>query len=642
MQDTRCVGNKLAAAIGAGLIGALSATTAVGWVEVGWSLREAVDAFVVSNLVIGMSFGLCGVLVVWHRSRHPVGWLFLVGGTCQVMSAAAAVGAEMTLDHHGPTVLARGLVTVFGVAWPIHIGICLPLSLMLLPDGTLPSPAWRPWFWLIALTSPLFVLENGNGHSDGTFPDGYLLLPVHGVWASLWSASEIRWALSMFVAVAALVVRYRRGDETMRRKLLWVVLGAGVLLIAVTPWALVSGTPLAVLFAIPLLPAGIAVAILRHGLLDVRLVLARGIAYLLLSALVLAAYAVLVLALSGVASALLAALLALPVRARLQTAVERLLYGARDDPARVATAVGGALHDLPAGIEAVRASLRLPYAGILTAEGTVVAAAGSTDGPTTTVPMPEGHALAVGLRPGEKALAPADERLLSMLIGPLAVAVSASTTASALQASREHLVAAREEERRRLRRELHDGVGTLLTGVVLAADAAGNLIGRRPDEAESLVRSIRSDLRSAVAEVRRLVDDLRPFAIDELGLVPALQARAEQTVRRVDGGDLQVSIDADLSEKLPAALEVAAYRIATEALTNVVRHSRASRVEVLVRTRAGQLEIDVLDNGPARPWKDGVGTASMSERAEELGGTCEHGPGPDGGIVRARIPLGAR
>jgi signal transduction histidine kinase len=635
------VGSKQVVTVGAVALAALTALTAAGWTAIGWSFREAVDAFVVSNLVIGLSFGLCGALIAWYRPRHPVGWLYLAGGTCQLLSAAAAVSAQAGIEHHWQPQLVRALVTVFEVAWPIHIGLCLPLSLMLLPDGHLPGRAWRPWFAFFAITSPMFVLENGNGHSDGTFPDGYLLLPVHGVWATVWTSSEIRWAASMLVGVLALTVRYRRGDDLVRRQLLWVVLGAGLVLVAVTPWALVAGTPLLVLFSIPVLPLAIAVAILRHGLLDIRLVIARSIAYLLLSALVLAVYALLVVALSGIASALVAALLALPLRARLQAAVERVLYGARDDPAQVATEVGGALHDLDAGVEAVRRSLRLRYVAVRSADATLVAEAGTADGPITTLPMPDGFTLRVGPRPGERELAPTDERLLAMLTGPLAVAVTASTAAAELRTSRERLVSAREEERRRLRRELHDGVGTLLTGVVLAADAAGNLISDQPGTAAELIASIRGDLRHAVAEVRRLVEDLRPLAVDELGLVRALEVRATQTVRRADGGVLQVEVQADLADDLPAALEVAAYRIATEALNNVVRHSQATRAVIRLRTRAGQLEIDVLDDGPVRPWKSGVGTTSMAERAEELGGTCDHGPGPAGGAVRARIPIGA-
>ena len=484
------------------------------------------------------------------------------------------------------------------------------------------------------------MLENGNGHSDGTFPDGLLLLPVSGAWSVLWSVSEARWVLSMLVGVAALVVRYVRGDEVVRRQLQWVVLAAGFVLAAVTPWALVAGTPLVVLFAIPLLPAGIAVAILRHGLLDIRLVLARGVAYLLLSGLVLAGYAVLVLVLSGVASALLVAMLALPLRARLQTAVERVLYGDRGDPARVAAEVGGVLPDLSAGLAAVRASMRLPYVAIRD-ERELLAASGHPGDELVDLPLGDGATLEIGLRLGERRLAPADARVLAMLSGPLAVAVSATSAARELQLARERLVTAREEERRRLRRDLHDGLGTLLTGIVLSADAAANTSAGQPAESAALLATVRSDLRTAVHEVRRLVDDLRPVAVDELGLVAALEVRVAQTVRRADGAPLEVTVETNVDRPLPAALEVAAYRIAAEALANVVRHADASRATVRVDVRNGALEVEVRDDGRAKAWGSGVGTASMRERAEELGGTCERGPGLNGGVVLARIPIGA-
>ncbi len=127
----------------------LAAVAGIAWAVVGWSFHEAVDAFVVSNLVIGLSFGACGALVAWYRPAHPVGWLYLVGGLCQALSAAAACLAELTIAHGDPLWLTRLLVTVFALAWPLHIGICLPLSLYLLPDGRLPSPRWRPWFVLV-------------------------------------------------------------------------------------------------------------------------------------------------------------------------------------------------------------------------------------------------------------------------------------------------------------------------------------------------------------------------------------------------------------------------------------------------------------------------------------------------------------
>ena len=570
-----------------------------------------------------------------------MGWLYLVGGVFQTMSAACAPLAQVTLDRGDALWLTRLLVTVFFLAWPVHIGVCLPLSLYLLPDGKLPSRRWRPWFVLFAATSPLFVLANGNGPSPGGAPDGFLLLPTGGAWSWLWSASEPLWVLTMLVGLGALATRYVKGDAVVRKQLLWVLLSAGFLVAAVAPWALVAGTPLVVLFGIPLLPAGIAVAILRHGLLDIRLVLARGVAYLLLSGVVLAGYAVLVLVLSGVASALLVALLALPLRVRLQTAVERVLYGDRGDPARVATAVGGALPDLSAGLEAVRVSMHLPYVAIRDRQRVVLGASGTAPAALVELPLGEDATLELGLRSGERRLAPADSRVLAMLSGPLSVAVSATAAAREVQLARERLVTAREEERRRLRRDLHDGLGTLLTGIVLSADAAANTSTSCPEESAALLASVRGELRAAVQEVRRLVDDLRPVAVDELGLVPALEVRAAQTVRRADGSPLHVVVETDLDQPLPAALEVAAYRIATEALTNVVRHADASLATIRVRVRDGALEVEVHDDGAAKPWGSGVGTASMRERAEELGGTCERGPGAHGGVVSARIPIGA-
>ncbi len=641
MPHTRLVRAKTVTAALTVLLCLLGFAAGLATWTAGWGPARAQDAFVVSNLVIGMSFGLCGALIAWNRPSHPVGWLFLVGGLGQTVSAAAAPLGELSAQDGQPLWVTRALVTAFLVAWPVHIGVCLPLSLMLLPDGHLPSPRWRYAFGVVAVVSPLFVLAAANGRSDGTHPDGYLLLPVDGRWQALWGAGEPVWVASMLLGVAALVVRFRRGDETIRRQLLWVVVAAGTVFVAVTPWALIAGTPVAVLFAIPLIPAGVTVAILRHGLLDVRVVVARALTYLLLSTVIFAGYALLVVWLSGVTSALLVALLALPLRDRLQSAAERLVYGDRGDPARLATRVGAVLHDLEGTLEQVRTSLRLPFAAVRDHTGTYLVMCGEPGGRTWTTALGVEHSLEVGLRAGERRLVSRDERVLSMLTGPLTVAITATTTAAALQASRGRLVTAREEERRRLQRDLHDGLGTLLTGVVLTADAASNTLTTDPQRAAELLATVRSELRNAVAEVHRLVDDLAPLAVDELGLVRALEVRAAQSVTRADGRPLEVTVVSRVAHPLPAALEVAAYRIATEALTNVIRHAQATHATISLLTSDGMLEVEVLDDGPSRQWGAGVGTASMRERAAELGGRCDPGPGPHGGVVRALLPIGA-
>ena len=176
--------------------------------------------------------------------------------------------------------------------------------------------------------------------------------------------------------------------------------------------------------------------------------------------------------------------------------------------------------------------------------------------------------------------------------------------------------------------------------MVLTADAASNTWATDPRHAARLVTSVRAELRTAVAEVHRIVEDLTPLAVDELGLVAALEVRAARAVTGADGRPLQVTVESLIAEPLPVALEVAAYRIATEALTNVVRHAHASRATIRLVTVDGILEVAVLDDGHSGVWGPGVGTTTMRERAEELGGRCEPGPGPHGGLVRALIPIG--
>jgi two-component system NarL family sensor kinase len=631
---------RLAAACGAVAV-LETAGAVVAVLASGWSFHDAVDAYVVSNICIGLAFALCGAILAANRPRHPVGWLWLGGGMAQLLTALAVPTAQLLQDHGASRELVRIAVTVFNWTWPWNIGLVIPLSLLLLPDGRLPSPRWRPLAWVIVLTAPLFVIEIGTSpDAPSDLPDSYLVLASHDSLSTLWAISEFRWVLSILAGVIALVLRYRRGDEQLRRQILWPLAAAAVVLVAVTPFALVSGTPVAVLFTIPLVPIAITVGILRYQLLDIRLVIARGIAYAVLSGIVLSVYALLVIALSGVASALIAALAALPLRNALQRGVERLLYGQRSDPLRVASRVGGRLGvGLAAPLDEIREALRLPWVAV-TVNGQSIAASGDPVPTTATVPLASDGALVIGLRAGERRLSATDQRVLRLLAGPLATAVQATGLSQDLQASRERLIAAREEERRRLRRDLHDGLGPLLTGVALSADAAANLLQRSPDEAAALLASVRSDSRTAITEIRRIIDDLRPPALAELGLIGALEARAAQTCSRGDGAPLRAVVDASPElPPLPAAIEVAAYRIATEAMTNAVRHSDARTVVVRVACD-GALTVEVTDDGsPTGDWTAGVGLTSMRERAAELGGRCEVGSSLLGGRVLVTLPL---
>jgi signal transduction histidine kinase len=221
------------------------------------------------------------------------------------------------------------------------------------------------------------------------------------------------------------------------------------------------------------------------------------------------------------------------------------------------------------------------------------------------------------------------------------VALHAVLLSQELQHSRKRVVAAREEERRRLRRDLHDGLGPILTAVTLKADAARSALATAPGRADRLLAELRADANQAIADLRRVVYDLRPAALDELGLLGALR----EQVDRVNRQGLSITLQAPPGlPVLPAAVEVAAYRIITEALTNIARHAHAHQVAVTVAVDV-DLSLEIHDDGANRSpdfepaWPPGMGLVSMTERAAEVGGTLEAGPTPTGGRVHASLPL---
>ena len=501
--------------------------------------------------------------------------------------------------------------------------------------------------------------------------------------------------LSLAIGVFAQIYRYFRvSGAVQRQQTKWVVFGITIaavgsqlsqLVLPLLPLppitlALVANTIyyLSLLF----LPLTFGIAILRYRLWEINILINRTLVYALLTLCVVCLYILIVgslgvvfqtrgnLLISLIATGLVAVLFQ-PLRARLQRSVNRLIYGDRDDPYAVLSRLGQRIEVtlapeavLPTIVETVAQALKLPYAAITVKrdeEFMIAAFYGAKSSDLMHIPLiyqaeQVGELLLAPRAPGE-AFTAADKRLLNDLAHEVGVAVHAVRLTSDLnrltidlQRSRERLVLAREEERRRLRRELHDGLAPTLAALALTASNAGDLIPTDPAAAVAMVNELQNEIRATVGNIRHLVYELRPPALDELGLVAAIRERAVQlsSLNQADNGHngapsrLQVQVEAPESlPPLPAAVEVAAYRIVQEAITNVTRHAQA-RACVVRLSLNGVLQLEILDDGIGLPAerKAGVGLLSMRERAAELGGSCVIEKRNEAGTrVCARLPV---
>ncbi len=601
-------------------------------------------------IVVTLVFFAVAAVIFLRRSEDPVA---LFGSfTLLVFGGAALTGTMHDLaDAHPAFWFPANLLDY---AWQLSFGVFL----YVFPDGRFVPHSTR---WLAAAAGLLFAIN--------IFLPGSALDLFRGPFFIVFIGS----------LVFAQVYRYRcASSPVQRQQTKWVVFGfvlalvgfslsfALGLLVPAVRSGLLGGTILRTLIygCVLLVPLSIGMAILRYRLWDIDIVINRTLVYGSLTMIVVGLYMLVVggvgallraegnLLLSLLGAGLVAILFA-PLRDRLQRGVNRLMYGERDEPYRVLSRLGQRLEAtlapgevLPTIVQTMREALRLPYAAIeLRHDGeyTVAASAGRPAKGALRLPLvyhgEEVGQLVLAPRTGEDSFTPSDRRLLQDLARHAGVAAHAVRLTADLQHSRERLVTAREEERRRLRRDLHDGLGPVLAGVTLQVGAIRNLLKHNPDAADKLLIELGGEAEAAVGEVRRLVYGLRPPALDELGLPGAIRARASQYGRDA----LQTRVDApECLPPLPAAIEVAAYRIAQEALANVVRHARASTCLVRVALEDGVLRVQVHDDGvglsPGR--KTGVGLHSMRECAEELGGRCVVQSAPGGGTcVLAELPL---
>jgi two-component system, NarL family, sensor kinase len=602
-----------------------------------------------------------------RRSGHglvPVLWTV---GVTQGLVAAAHAYATRALDVV-PGTLPAGAAAAWLSDWLWFPGYLLLVTLVLLlfPDGRLPSRRWRPVVWVVVSAVGLMVLAAAT-----TLPALAARTSVE-VTGEGERAAELLGGTAMALALlcaplclASLVVRWRRAAGVERRQLKTFLLGATASVILLVALLFVDGVVHALvgLLAAVVLPAAIGVAVVRHNLFDVDLVLNRALVYGVLTGLIVGGYVGGVAAaqwlfdLHGIVPSVIAAgLIAAafqPVRERAQRSVNRLLYGRRDDPYTVLRTLGRQLGEtttdaLDAVVGSVAEALRVPHVRIETPGPPVRVLAQHEeprDGLARVPLLNQGETLGwlvVAPRAGENDLAEQDRRLLEGLAPQIAVTVHARLLAEQVQRSREALRLALEDERRRIRRDVHDGLGPTLATVVVGLERLRNLSVVQDGDADQLVNDLKQQTQQALAGMRALVHGLRPPALDHLGLVAAIRAQADRLATETTGTPLTITVETtpEPFPELPAAVEVAVYRIVLEALTNVVRHAHATACTVRIEAES-LLRVSVDDDGWGLPpaFTAGVGLQSIRERAAELGGTATIETLDRGLRVSATIPL---
>ncbi|WP_311346788.1 sensor histidine kinase [Blastococcus goldschmidtiae] len=630
----------------------------------------------------GLLLAVPGALLLSRAPRNAVSWV--VAGAALFWALDGLASSWLTYAvQSDPPLPGASFSFWFVQRFGAFLLFGLPLLLLLYPDGRLPGGRWRTVSWVaigctallpvLVVTTPAAVLDERAGTQlpevfSGLAVDPTSLpLPEAVVLPLLHLAFPLS-AVGILLPLAVVVHRLRAATGEDRRRMRW-LLWAGVVdaLVMVVALAFPSTTvSIDLAVAVGLTGLAVTLGILRPGAVDIDRLLGGTLVYgglaagvVVLDLLVLGTAGMLLGDRFDERNALLVTLLVVavgyvPLRAALWRIVRRWALGEREDPYRVVSGLAERLErsdgpdqQLMAVAAAVAEAFRSPYVGVeVTSAGgeRLLAEHGRRPGAVQSLPIAyRGEDIGRLLLPrhGVRAqLLSRDERLLADVVRQAAAAARASSLAAQLQASREQLVAAREEERRRLRRDLHDGLGPSLGAVVLRIDTARNLAAGRPEDADRLLRQARDDVAAALADVRRLVHDLRPPALDDLGLAGAVRQQAE----RVLPPQVTVTLTGDgAGAHLPAAVEVAAYRIASEALANVARHARASRVEVALERDAGALVVCVTDDGAGIPQDApaGVGLVSLRERAAELGGSCTVECPADGGtVVRAVLPAG--
>jgi signal transduction histidine kinase len=550
--------------------------------EAGVEVGEAIGVVVV---------GLVGLLVAWMRPRNPVGWLLAGSGLCLAVAGAGQYYGALAVVGDEGLPLGTLALALSGPLWIPSITIGPTFLLVRYPSGRIEG-RWPRRFDRMALGG-LVLLMLGYAASEEAVTDMVdsaespfgLPEPVSAIVTAVGAAALLAGLLAI---LADAVRRLVRADDRGERIALALLLGTAVAALLAAffgPWEWVLSVAwLSVMVAI-------AVGVLRYGALGIQVT---------------------------------------------------VLTGDGRDPFAALSRAGSPLgadvdeRSLDGVLDALRDALGVDGVAV---DGPTSAGSGTIPPTATRIPLQFAGAdvgeLLIGERPGGAGLGRSGERVVDAVSPLIAAVLHAVQVAEELRGQQERVVAATRTERIRLRQELHDGLGPALTGIGLGLEA---LASKVPPGGEELVSRLRSEVAGSLEETRRIIDDLRPSALDDGDLEAALRRRAE--VLEASGIGVDVDLAPDLPA-LPAAVAAAVFRIAEEALTNVVRHSAAGHARLALYRTGAEVVLEVEDDGcgPGSEREGGVGIGSMRDRAERLEGSFEIMPADPGTRVRVALPL---
>jgi signal transduction histidine kinase len=632
------------------------------------------------NAIVNVAATAIGILLVSKRPKNRIGWLFLLAAlTLGLSGFGAAYGVHaLSVD---PGSLPAGNLAYWAATWTGFIAVMAVTVLLIeFPTGAPLTPRWRVaerivlGGWLVTISG--FALFSALKWSD---PFGEQNGPQGVIGTVIFvSVVLVPFLGSFAISFAAIITRFRRATGDERLQLKWFVAGAAMVLVGIligifwnNPATTLLQDAAAIFWFV-----SIAVAILKYRLYEIDIVINRAVVYGTLAVFITLVYVGLVVGIgtlvgnshSPLLSAVAAAVVAVafqPVRLWARRLANRVVYGSRATPYEVLSdfaeriagtyAAEGVLPQMAqivaAGTGAERTVVWLRVGDELRAEASSGDAPATTsiriDGPTMPA-MPDGEFAApvtdqgellgaVSVRmPRAEPLSEAGERLIGDVAAQAGLVLSNARLIEELRASRQRLVAAQDEERRKLERNIHDGAQQQLVALAVKTRLADSLVGSDDPKAHEMLVQIGDEMRGALEDLRDLARGIYPPLLADQGLAAALLAQVRRSA-------VPVTIEADGLSRYPQEAEAAVYFCALEALQNVAKYAHASRVTVRLSASDGHLSLSVQDDGIGfDPGTKGYGTGlqGMSDRMAALGGELRVMSKPGAGtVVEGNVPI---